>query len=129
MAKKNKGVVTERELFHGTSLTHPLEICLSEEGFDVRHSQSGSWGHANYFAGSAKYSNNFAHTSIPGYKQMILAIVTLGYIFGYKSTEMPDLRLPPLLETPGTLNFQNQKYDSTSGIRNNTHVYMTYMTT
>ena len=36
-------MVNELELFHGCGRTDPLEISNSEEGFDVCHSQRGSW--------------------------------------------------------------------------------------
>lgn len=48
MALKNKGVVNERELFHGSSSVNPIEVCLSEEGFDSRQSNKGYWDYANY---------------------------------------------------------------------------------
>ena len=126
LALKNKGVINEKELFHGTRTTNPLEICLSEEGFDTRHSRNGSWGYANYFAESAQYSNQFSYTSVTGNKQIILARVTLGKTFDYGTERSPNLRMPPKLPVPGPLSFQNQRYDSVGGKTRGTNVFMTY---
>ena len=37
-------------LFHGSRITSPELIFLSEEGFDIRFSKVGYWGRALYFA-------------------------------------------------------------------------------
>ena len=78
---KNRGVVNELELFHGCRRTDPLKISNSEEGFDVRHSQGGSWGFANYFAANANYSDKYAYYTPQGEKDMFVAKVILGEIF------------------------------------------------
>ena len=50
-----------------------MEICQSEEGFDIRHSKVGSWGIANY---SAAYSNQFSHRCTDGHEIVIAKVVT-----------------------------------------------------
>jgi hypothetical protein len=50
----------EMWLFHGSKSTKPDKIYESEEGFDIRFSQGGMWGYANYFAVNASYSNEYA---------------------------------------------------------------------
>ena len=87
IAFKNKGIVNDTELFHGTRATDPLDLSLSEEGFDIRRSNIGYWGIANYLADIAKYFRQFAYTSITGHKEIILAKVihVLGHIYDYGS--------------------------------------------
>ena len=47
---------TELQLFHGTRTTKPIEIYNSEDGFDMRFCQSGSWGIGSYFAHNSRFS-------------------------------------------------------------------------
>jgi hypothetical protein len=50
-------------MYHGTSATQPIIIYKSEEGFDLRYSNQGMWGFANYFAKNSSYSNKYAFTA------------------------------------------------------------------
>ena len=61
MNEKNDGKINELDLFHGTQKTCPQIIYASRIGFDVRHSNNGLWGQANYFAQKSSYSGAFAH--------------------------------------------------------------------
>jgi hypothetical protein len=63
VASKHRGRehAIEAEMYHGTSNTPPATIYKSEEGFDMRYSNAGSWGYANYFAKNSAYSHNLAY--------------------------------------------------------------------
>jgi hypothetical protein len=96
---------TEAEMYHGTSGTPPITIYKSEEGFDMRFSNAGMWGFANYFAKAAAYSNNYAYKDTGnGTRQIFCAKV----LIGKASVLGPDqnLKRPPLI--PGT----DTMYDS-----------------
>ena len=56
-------IQAEAEMYHGTSGTPPIAIYKSEEGFDMTYSKAGLWGHANYFAKDASYSDQYAFTA------------------------------------------------------------------
>jgi hypothetical protein len=53
-------------MYHGTRTTAPAIIYKSEEGFDVAFSRAGMWGHANYFAKNASYSDGYSHNKGDG---------------------------------------------------------------
>lgn len=118
MTEKNKGVINEKELFHGTSGTLPEKIYADEEeGFDMRFSRSGMWGQGNYFAEKASYSDNYAYQHPNGTKQFFLAKVLTG-----DSTELKSdtkLRMPPLKNG-------NVRYDTVNGITHGCRVYISY---
>lgn len=38
-----------------------MNLCQYNQGFDMRYSRDGMWGHANYFAVNSSYSNAYAH--------------------------------------------------------------------
>ena len=66
-------------MYHGTRATQPIIIYKSEEGFDMRYSNEGMWGFANYFAKNSSYSNNYAFTATGnGTRQMFCAKVLIG---------------------------------------------------
>jgi hypothetical protein len=89
----------EAEMYHGTSTTSPAAIYKSEEGFDMRYSNAGSWGYANYFAKNSAYSNTFAYKNLEnGTREMFCAKVLIGKttILGGDNT----LKRPPMI--PGS---------------------------
>ncbi len=59
LTEKNGAPPQVEYLFHGTSQTDPQKIIKSEEGFDLRLSKAGMWGHAIYFAENSKYSSDY----------------------------------------------------------------------
>lgn len=129
MHKKNDGKINELELFHGTRTNDPKLIYDNEIGFDMRYSNSGMWGLANYFAENASYSNSYAHRSYDGYSEMFFAKVLTGDSFDCR----PDssLRKPPFKptghgSTGGGLQFSQVQYDTVTGYTSGSQVYMTY---
>ena len=136
MCKKNAGDVNEKELFHGSRRNDPEKIYSSEEGFDMRHSNAGMWGQANYFAEDARYSNGYAYqASNYGYsglyrhsysteKEMFLAKVLTGD--SYQCSSNRTLRLPPEKTPVKGVNLKQVRYDSVNGVTGGSRVYMTY---
>ena len=131
MKEKNRGVVNEKELFHGTSATPPEKIFKSEHGFDFRIcSREGLWGIGTYFAVNARYSGYYAHTSSDYSKQLILAKVLTGESYNCR----PDgsLRHPPAKPQPAAKysysgdTFEDERYDSVSGYTQGTEIYVIY---
>ena len=137
--RKNKGRVNEMELFHGTRKNDPKLIYNGQDGFDMRMSNKGYWGQANYFAVNSSYSDQYAFVS-GGTREMILVKVLTG-----DTCECPSdssLRLPPpkpmkqelqKTTTVGdmrprlkSLKFQVQRYDTVTGTTGGSRVYMTY---
>ena len=119
MTEKNKGDVNEKDLFHGTTSTDPVQIYDSEEGFDMRFSRDGLWGQGTYFAENASYSDNYVFNCPSGEKQMFLARVLTG-----DSADIPQdrsLRMPPVKQSSGGL-----RYDSVTGIAMVSRIYVTY---
>jgi len=82
------------EMYHGTRSTPPELIYKSEEGFDMRYSAQGMWGHANYFAKNSSYSNGYAHPLPNGRKQMFVANVLIGVPAVLASDR--NLKVPPI---------------------------------
>ena len=122
---KNKGIVNELTLFHGSKETNPKVICKGEDGFDLRFSKIGTWGVALYFSESIKYADRFAHTTPDGDKELIVALVLTGEAYDCGTSQNRELRMPPVKETPHN-DFESVKFDSVSGITKNTRVYMLY---
>ena len=112
-------------LFHGTRFCDPFEIACGEDGFDVRLSNGGSWGQAVYLSDSALYSNNFAHQTLSGEREIIIALALIGEAFDYGTVRNKELRVPPIKEK-SIQNMINIKYDSIAGTTKNTRVYMLY---
>ena len=129
MRQQNNGVINERELFHGTSTTPPEKIFKSRQGFDFRFCCSGMRGTGTYFAVNASYSNtNYAHCSADG-KQLILAKVLTGVM--YKSRPDSSLKKPPVKSSNASSStcsntFIDERYDSVSGHRNGSDIYVIY---
>jgi hypothetical protein len=52
-----------RVLWHGTRMTPPDQIALSENGLNINYANTGVYGNGIYFADNAAYSQNYAHMS------------------------------------------------------------------
>jgi len=116
------GPENELDLFHG-SISF-VEICKSEDGFDMRLAKDGMWGRANYFAEKAQYSHRYSfRDDATGCYVMILAKV----LTGNSVFSEPDnkLKRPPELPESGNSRVK-KRYDSINGIANDTKVFMTY---
>jgi Poly(ADP-ribose) polymerase catalytic domain len=50
-----------KHLFHGTRATAPHLIYSSEDGLDMRFSNSGMYGQGVYFADNSQYSHSYHH--------------------------------------------------------------------
>lgn len=122
MKRKNKGVINEMLLFHGTCNTPPSCIYQDEEGFDMRFSNAGMWGNGNYFAVNASYSHSYAHPLSDGTRQMFLAKVLTGYSIQQASNR--SLRMPPVRQH--SAKGGDMKYDTVSGVTGGSQVFITY---
>ena len=67
-----------KHLFHGTNSTDPVLIYGSEDGLDIRFSNSGAYGNGVYFADNSAYSAGYAHQCGNGEFQMFVALVLIG---------------------------------------------------
>ena len=124
---KNNGNISEKELFHGTRGNDPKLIYEGEDGFDMRYSNSGMWGQANYFAVNASYSNGYAHSIGNGYKEMFLVKVLTGDSCNCSSNS--SLRMPPFKggsASGGKYQFTQMRYDTVTGQTGGSQVFMTY---
>ena len=124
---KNKGIINELTLFHGSKENDPMIICKGEDGFDLRLSNKGSWGVALYFSESTKYADRFAHTTPEGDKEIMVVFVLTGEAFDCGTKQNKELRMPPVKDRLQD-NLQNIKYDSVSAISKDTRVHMLYET-
>ena len=125
MHEQNKGIVNEKQLFHGTRSTPPERIFKSRQGFDFRYCTRGMWGTGTYFAVNASYSDNYAFCSA-GAKQLILAKVLTGET--YQCSPNPELKKPPIkkhTQTSGTV-FIDELFDSVSGHTNGSDIFIIY---
>ena len=124
--EKTKGVVNEKNLFHGTRNNPPKEIYGSEEGFDMRFSASGMWGQANYFAVNASYSDNYSYSVPNGNRQIFLVYVLTGD--SYKCSSDRSLRMPPKMTSNASVAGENLevRYDTVTGNTGGSDVYMAY---
>ena len=123
---KNSGQVNEKELFHGTRTNDPKLIYEGEVGFDMRYSDKGMWGMANYFAVNANYSDSYAHVKA-WMKEIFLVKVLTGD--SYTCAPNRTLRVPPPKPSGmagGGLKLEQLKYDSVTGTTNGSQVFMTY---
>jgi Poly(ADP-ribose) polymerase catalytic domain len=105
-------------MYHGTSNTDPKLIYTSEEGFDMKYSAQGMWGHANYFAKNSEYSNSYAYRHPSGNRQMFVATVLIGDTIILASDR--NLRMPPTNPTTG------KPHDSVQGHTGGSDVIMVY---
>ena len=135
MGRKGAERINEMELFHGTRSNPPEDIFMSEEGFDMRFSREGMWGHGNYFAESAQYSRGYAYTkqdSVHSYKPFGRYVVhTVRQIFlvkvltgdSYASPSNSTLRMPPYKPSVSS---EKVRYDTVNGVTQGSKVYITY---
>ena len=122
---KNRGIVNELVLFHGSKENNPMVICKGEDGFDLRLSNKGTWGVALYFSESSKYADRFAHTTPEGDKELMIVLVLTGEAYDCGTKQNKELRMPPIKDRSQD-NLENIKYDSISAISKDTRVYMLY---
>ena len=103
----------------------PKKIYTDEVGFDMRHSNQGSWGTGIYFAVNAQYSlSRFAFKNTnDGTKSIFYARVSLGdYI------ELPrnqSYKIPPEKQSTSGL-FAVERYDSIKGNTGGSDIYILY---
>ena len=114
--------IDEKRLFHGTRANEPKIIYSDTVGFDMRYSNQGFWGKANYFAVNSSYSDDYSY-KIPStnLKQMFIAKV----LIGDSVNVMPNnssLVEPPSYEKNG----KQIQYDSVNGETFGSIVYMIY---
>ena len=121
LSKKNKNVINERLLFHGTSETPPEKIYKSEKGFDFRFANKGLWGEGSYFAVNASYSDTYAY-KVGETKQMFLALVLTGA--SYHGEQDRSLKQPP--KKPDSKMFTDERFDSVSGTTSGSEIYVIY---
>ena len=114
--------IEEKRLFHGTSRNEPTNIYSDTVGFDMRYSNQGFWGKANYFAVNSSYSDDYSY-KIPStnLKQMFIAKVLIGDSVNVMPKNS-SLREPPSYEKNG----KQIQYDSVNGETNESIVYMIY---
>ena len=122
MHGQNKGIVNEKQLFHGTRSTAPEKIFKSRQGFDFRFCSRGMWGIGTYFAVKAKYSDNYAYQS-GNFKQLILAKVLTGET--HRCNPDSSLKKPPV-KNHSTETFVDELYDSVSGNTNDSDIFIIY---
>ena len=100
MLTKNKGIINERVLFHGTRTTAPEKICKGKNasGFDCRLG-NGYYGNGAYFATDSSYSiSSYAYTKTStssNEKQIFLAQVLCGVSKNYGMAKATYLKRPP----------------------------------
>eukprot|EP00940_MAST-03C_sp_MAST-3C-sp2_P003201 g3201.t1 len=119
MIAKNKGVINERALFHGTRATPSSKICdgSNASGFDPRLGSAGFYGTGVYFSVDAAYStSDYSYSCGNGMRQIFLAKVLTGITKDYGTTYMRQLKRAPNL--PGSADL----YDSVSGGPHGTRV-------
>ncbi|TNV73266.1 hypothetical protein FGO68_gene4052 [Halteria grandinella] len=93
-----------KHLFHGTRATSPKQIYETEDGLDLRFSNSGMYGQGIYFADNSQYSHSYHHPTKDGQCQMFMALVLVG-----DSITLPpgQYRIPPNKQGSTT-----ERYDS-----------------
>ena len=124
--EKNLHHAVERHLFHGTRTNSPALIYESDSSFDIRQSAQGMWGHGNYFAVNALYSDNYSYRLVfmgVNMKQMFAARVLTGACMDMSADR--QLRFPPE-RTDGGSGKVRRRYDSVRGHTGGSEVYITY---
>ena len=121
LSGKNKKVINEKLLFHGTRGVPPEKIYKSEKGFDFRFSKKGLWGEGAYFAVNASYSNGFAY-QVGQTRQVFLALVLTGESCNCQPNK--SLRQPP--KKPHGEMFTDERYDSVTGTSRGSQIYVIY---
>ena len=132
MKKRNSGELNEKLLFHGSRKTDPQSIASSLKGIDFRYSSRARnlmWGTGAYFAVSASYSDNYAHSAEGGLKKLILVRVLSGKSYSYGVKQDPTLtRPPPILSSllSASTSEQGKPFDTVNGDTNGSTVYVVY---
>ena len=145
MGRKGPERINEMELFHGTRSNPPEDIYMNEEGFDMRFSREGMWGHGNYFAESAQYSCGYAYTKkdpVPlsfhkyfgRYGHSVRTSNTVRQIFlvkvltgdSYTSPSNNTLRMPPYKISKPSTSSEKVRYDTVNGMTQGSKIYITY---
>ena len=119
MHVKNKGMVNEKRLFHGSRNVSPHKIYESEHGFDFRYGGQGMWGKGAYFAVNASYSANSYEFRTSHGQQIFMAFVLTG-----DSKTMPSK--PSLVTPPSKEDGSGGLYDSVNGTTGSSQVYIVY---
>ena len=128
MNRFGDGVLNENLLFHGSGSNDPELIYKGDASFDMRFSHDGIWGHGNYFAANASYSDTYAFTTtstgMPR-RKMLAAWVLTGHSI---HSEPKKYLYPPYREDDaGTVQGSvRRRYDSVAGITGGSKVYITY---
>eukprot|EP01127_Copromyxa_protea_P010411 TRINITY_DN2536_c0_g1_i2.p2 TRINITY_DN2536_c0_g1~~TRINITY_DN2536_c0_g1_i2.p2 ORF type:complete len:318 (+),score=47.61 TRINITY_DN2536_c0_g1_i2:988-1941(+) len=116
-------IVWVRDLFHGTGRNPPSVIYTSEMGFMQQLARDGFYGFGTYFAENASYSNQFAHRTEYGTRQMFLChVITAKH--HVSNSRQPQTRAAPLL--PGST---NERYDSVQGLAGSDTIWIVYENT
>lgn len=126
MAERNKGIVNEKYLFHGTTKMDPYAVAKADCGVDFRYSMSNRrkslmWGSGSYFAVNFNYSNMFSYKCSSGKRQVILVSVLTGHSHSYGKSQHPELTKPPSYVDGGT-----RLYDTVNGETGGSVVYVVY---
>ncbi|CDW84031.1 UNKNOWN [Stylonychia lemnae] len=116
--RNNQNSAQTLMLYHGTGQNSPKLIYDGEEGFDMRYSNEGMWGKANYFAQNASYSHGYRHKIQNRTYQMFFARVTVGQNIKLESDT--TLKMPPMNGN------QSKRYDSVQGYTKGSNVFMIY---
>ena len=116
------GTLNEGFLFHGSRKNDPELIYRGDASFDMRFSSDGLWGHGNYFAVNASYSDGFSFEAGSGLRKMLAAWVLTGHSY---QSERHSFKHPPLREDCGEGQVQ-RRYDSVTGTTGGSTVYITY---
>ena len=124
MCQSGDGILNEELLFHGTLSNNPELIYKGSDGFDMRLSNNGMWGKANYFAVNASYTNSYAFHSVSAVmpcKKMLAAWVLTGKSF--YSQPHSFFRPPDVGDASQGV---QRKYDSVNGQTGGSKVFITY---
>ena len=69
------------------------------------------------------YADKFAHITSDGSREVLIAHVLVGEAYDFGTSHNRELKMPPIKQQ-SKQNITNIKYDSVSGITNDTRVYM-----
>ena len=128
--KKLRENINEMELFHGTRENDPKLIYEGEHGFDMRYSNQGMWGQANYFAVNASYCNDYSYRTPDGFKEIFWVKVLTGD--SHRCEPNRSLRKPPVKPTGDSnesgsfFQLSRPEYDTVTGETGGSQVFMTY---
>ena len=115
--KKPKGVVDERQLFHGTKAEYVDAIC--RQNFDFRlsgQSYGTRYGKGSYFALEAKYSDKYADSN----NRMVFVVKVL--VGDYKQGEKTFVRPP----SKDSSNKSSDLYDSCVDDEKNPKIFVIF---